>query len=208
MSVLPARPQAGPSVPERLSTEPWFGQRGVLGAGVLLLLLAAALGLWKVGSAGDRTRGAEIPLHYRSIDQDFFDDLVRTLPPEVRSLLWVVTGALLFGGVTNELARLMGQRGFSPEVAPLARGLAVSTWWARFAGGLVVFGFYRRLTAARVAGLSVAALTAAKVLLFDLANLDQLYRVASFIMTAVVLLLVAYLYHRQAARAADSASGE
>ena len=45
-----------------------------------------------------------------------------------------------------------------------------------------------------------------KVLFFDLANLDQLYRVGSFIILAVVLLLVAYLYHRQAAGTRDEVS--
>ena len=172
-----------------------------LAVGVLVVL---ALGVWKVASTDGGLSPEEVPWHYRTVDQNTFLDLGRTLPPVVRPLLWLAAGTLLFGGVTNELPRLIGQRGFSPDVARLASGLAVSAWWALFAGGLVVFGFYRRLTAARIAGLFVAALAAAKVLLFDLDNLDQLYRVASFIVTAVVLLLVAYLYHRQAARARDN----
>lgn len=172
-----------------------------LAIGVLVIL---AVGVWKVDGTDHGMAPEEVPWHHRNIDQTTFLDLGNTLPPGIRSLLWLAAGTLLFGGVTNELPRLIGQRGFSPDVTRLASGLAVSAWWAVFAGGLVLFGFYRRLTAARIAGLFVAALAAAKVLFFDLDNLDQLYRVASVIVTAIVFLLVAYLYHRKAAERAET----
>jgi len=126
------------------------------------------------------------------------DDGYQELRESVPAILWVIAGALLLGGVTNELIRLAGQRGYTPDVVRLAGGLAVSAWWAVFAGALVVFGFARRSTAVRIAGLTVAGGAVIKVLFVDLANLDQLYRVGSFIVLAVVLLLVAYLYNRQA----------
>lgn len=120
------------------------------------------------------------------------------LARDVPSALWVTAGALLFAGVSVEFARLMAQLGFSAETAALAAGLAVSAWWAFFAGGLVVLGFRRNLAPVRVAGLLVAAMAVGKVLLFDLAQLDALYRIASFLILGFVLLGVAYLYHRQA----------
>jgi uncharacterized membrane protein len=46
-----------------------------------------------------------------------------------------------------------------------------------------------------------------KVLLFDLSSLDALYRVGSVFILGLVLLLLAYLYHRQARAAAAQPRG-
>ena len=141
----------------------------------LLVIAALAGGLWRRHADG-------------------YQELAESIP----AVLWLAAGAMLLAGVTNELVRGVGQRGYTEDGARLAGGLAVSAWWAVFAGGLVVFGFYRRSAPVRIAGLIVAGLAVVKVLFVDLANLDQLYRVGSFIVPAVVLLLVAYLYNRQA----------
>jgi uncharacterized membrane protein len=116
----------------------------------------------------------------------------------VTALLWVVAGTMLFGGVTNELTRFFAQAAMSPATARLAGGLAVSAWWAIFAAGLVILGFQRKLKAVRVAGLWVSGLAVGKVLLFDLSELDALYRIASVFTLGLVSLGVAYIYHRQA----------
>ncbi len=114
------------------------------------------------------------------------------------ALLWVLAGTLLFAGVTNELSRFFHQLTVDPATSRLAGGLAVSAWWAVFAAGLVMLGFRRKLKPVRVAGLLVSGLAVAKVLLFDLSQLDALYRVASVFTLGLVSLGVAYLYHRQA----------
>ncbi len=167
----------------------------------LLVLVILARGLWRIVAAdrGEVSADARRPWHALGINQDDFFVLNDTLPPVIVRLLWVSAGFLLIAGVTQELSRLMGQVGLAVEVIPLASGLAVSAWWALCAGALVVFGFSRKITAVRIAGLVVASLAVVKVLFFDLANLDQLYRVGSFVILGVVLLWVAYLYHRQAA---------
>jgi uncharacterized membrane protein len=123
----------------------------------------------------------------------------------VLALLWIVAGALLFVGVTQELTRFFRQAVMSPSTARLAGGLAVSAWWAVFAAGLVILGFQRKLKAVRIAGLAVSGLAVAKVLVFDLSELDALYRIASVFTLGLVSLGVAYLYHRQA-KAAEAPS--
>jgi uncharacterized membrane protein len=166
------------------------------------VLVILARGLWK----GD-SPGAEGGRPWQSIginNQEGFFALGDRLPARIVPLLWVGAGFLLIAGVTNELVRLMEQSHLDAKVIPLASGLSVSAWWAACAGALVVFGFYRTLAAVRIAGLLVAGLAIIKVLFFDLANLDQLYRVASFVVLGVVLLCVAYLYHRQAAASRNS----
>ena len=48
----------------------------------------------------------------------------------------------------------------------------------------------------RLAGLAVAGLAVIKVIAFDLASLDALYRVGSVFLLGLVTLSLAYLYYR------------
>ena len=50
----------------------------------------------------------------------------------------------------------------------------------------------------RSAGLAVAAGAGLKIVLYDLSNLDALYRIASFFALALIALAVAYAYNRKA----------
>ncbi len=121
-----------------------------------------------------------------------------------RAGLWLIAGALTLFGVTGEIPRFFQLRETSVETAQLAGGLAVSAWWLVFAGALVTAGLRRGIRPARLGGLAVAGLAVLKVMLFDLASLDALYRVGSVFILGLVSLLLAYLYHRQAR---GSASG-
>jgi hypothetical protein len=114
----------------------------------------------------------------------------------VRSGLWLIAGAMTLFGVTGELRRYFELRTLDVETASLASGLAVSVWWLLFASALVTLGFRLALQPARVAGLAVAGLAVAKVILFDLSSLDALYRVGSVFLLALVALSLAYLYYR------------
>jgi uncharacterized membrane protein len=112
--------------------------------------------------------------------------------------LWAAAGVVVLFGVTGEIQRYFRLAAASRTAASLASGLTVSAWWLVFAAALVMLGLKRRLRAARLAGLGVAALAVLKVLVYDLASLDALYRVASVFILGLVSLLLAYLYHRQA----------
>jgi hypothetical protein len=114
----------------------------------------------------------------------------------IRAGLWVLAGAMALFGVTGELRRFFELRSLSAETANLASGLAVSAWWLLYAAALVTIGFRLSLQPARVAGLLVAGLAVLKVVLFDLASLDALYRVGSVFLLALVALSMAYLYYR------------
>jgi hypothetical protein len=115
-----------------------------------------------------------------------------------RPALWVTAGLLALFGVTGEIRRFFRLRETSVEAAQLAGGLAVSAWWLVFAAVLVMLGLRRRLRPVRLGGLAVAGLAVFKVMVFDLASLDALYRVGSVFILGLVSLLLAYLYHRQA----------
>ncbi|MGH7527072.1 MAG: DUF2339 domain-containing protein, partial [Gemmatimonadales bacterium] len=123
-------------------------------------------------------------------------DATRDDTPPVRSGLWVVAGLMALFGVTGEIRRYFELRSLSPETASLAGGLAVSAWWLIFAAALVGYGFRRSVKPLRLAGLAVAGLAVVKVIFFDLASLDALYRVGSVFFLGLVTLSLAYLYYR------------
>ncbi len=115
---------------------------------------------------------------------------------------------LLSIGIVDEFQRRVdGEVG----VAELRRQsqVVLSVVWAVLGGVIVVAGLVRPSPPLRWFGLGLLALTTGKVFLYDLASLDAVYRVLSFIVLGVLLLLSAYAYRRLGAstesdgRAAD-----
>ena len=107
-------------------------------------------------------------------------------------VLWVLCGAAVFAGGSVELPRYFGR------VAVLAGDLALSVFWLAYAGALVRLGFRLDRKDVRSTGLAVAAGAGLKIVLYDLANLEALYRIASFFALALIALAVAYAYNRKA----------
>ena len=74
--------------------------------------------------------------------------------------------------------------------------MALSVIWAAYAAALAAFGFVRRVAVARWAALALFAFTIVKVMLVDIAQLQKLYRIIVFFVLGILLLLVAWGYHR------------
>ena len=74
--------------------------------------------------------------------------------------------------------------------------MALSVLWSVYAGALAAVGFVRRSAAIRWAALALFALTIIKAMLVDIAQLQQLYRIIVFFVLGVLLLVVAWGYHR------------
>lgn len=74
--------------------------------------------------------------------------------------------------------------------------MALSVLWSIYAAVLAAVGFVRRAAAVRWAALSLFALTVIKVMLVDIAVLQQLYRIIAFLVLGLLLLLVTWGYHR------------
>jgi Predicted membrane protein (DUF2339) len=107
-----------------------------------------------------------------------------------RPALWWMAGGFLLVGGSIELHRAF--------TSGLAGDLAISTFWLVYAATLVSVGFRLDRKAVPSAGLGVAALAALKIVLYDLAALQALYRVGSFFVLALITLAVAYAYNRRA----------
>jgi len=107
-------------------------------------------------------------------------------------LMWGLCGSALFAGGSIQVQSNFGR------LTLLAGDLALSVWWLLFAGGLVFLGFRLNHKLIRSMGLSVAALAGLKIVLYDLSNLQALYRVGSFFALAMIALAVAYAYNQKA----------
>ena len=106
--------------------------------------------------------------------------------------MWGLCGSAVFAGGSIQF-----QSNFE-RLAPLAGDLALSVWWLLFAGGLVFLGFRLNHKLIRSIGLAVAAFAGLKIVLYDLSNLEALYRVGSFFALAMIALAVAYAYNQKA----------
>jgi uncharacterized membrane protein len=115
-------------------------------------------------------------------------------------LLYSMATVLLFVLVNIEIADY-----FSTPGAPVltfqfygnfARDMSYSIAWAIFALALLVVGMKNRAAAVRYASLGLLSLTVLKLFVHDLSQLDQLYRVAAFIVVAAVAMLASFLYQR------------
>ena len=77
-----------------------------------------------------------------------------------------------------------------------ARDLTTSIVWALFALGLLTTGLLRHTKGLRYASLALLLLTCLKVFLYDLGNLQDLYRVASLAGLALTLIVISLVYKR------------
>jgi hypothetical protein len=77
-----------------------------------------------------------------------------------------------------------------------ARDLATSIVWALYALAILALGMARQSTGLRWVSLTLLMVTIAKVFLYDLGELRDLYRVASLLGLAISLILVSIAYQR------------
>jgi len=68
--------------------------------------------------------------------------------------------------------------------------------WLAFGTALTAFGLWRNFAAARHAGMALVLLTVCKAFLIDMAGLEGLWRVFSFLGLGAVLLALGYFYRR------------
>lgn len=146
---------------------------------------------------------------------DSLVDGVADLPTAVVAVLCVAAAALLmsrFVGLTGLRLLLIGVgavallyaasltivdvfQGAADEPSQTAQ-VALSMFWGLVGLVAIVVGLVRDVRELRFGGLALLGLGVAKVFAYDLSELDQLYRVLSFVVVGVVLLVGAYAYQR------------
>jgi uncharacterized membrane protein len=99
--------------------------------------------------------------------------------------------AVYFGSVL-----VVDLAGAHPGSTTQTSQLALSAFWAVLGFGALVAGLARDVRPLRLAGLALLGLAVAKVFLVDLAALESVWRVASFLALGLLLLAGAFAYQR------------
>ena len=89
----------------------------------------------------------------------------------------------------------------------LAQELALSSLWLVYALGLIVAGMRKKSAAVRWQALALLGVVIAKVFLFDLSFLQRFYRIISFLLLGLVLMLISFFYQRRLAAMRESEKG-
>ena len=114
--------------------------------------------------------------------------------PALYKVLWVLSwvgfGTLLFAVLNIETSA------FFHDYLPKGRFAAISVLWTLFSVALILLGFRRQAVWLRVVAIVLFFFTVGKVFLFDLAEVETGYRIASFILLGLVLMGVSFLYYR------------
>ena len=132
--------------------------------------------------------------------------LVRCTVESDRALgVFVLASAGLLALVTTSLEVARVAELMTDEQA--SRRAAVSIWWGLCAVGLLIAGFVRTLPPVRHVGLGLLAVATAKAVIFDLAGVDPMWRVASFLSLGALMLGVGLVYARVSARIATDPDG-
>jgi uncharacterized membrane protein len=111
-----------------------------------------------------------------------------TRPAHIAELCGWLALSLTFVFLTLELNTFL-----SHYVPPLRAG-GISILWSLFALGLIVGGILKKVGALRFTGLGLFTVVGFKVFFWDLASLDQFYRIVAFILLGVLILCGAFLY--------------
>ncbi|NTU43132.1 MAG: DUF2339 domain-containing protein [Nitrospirales bacterium] len=77
-----------------------------------------------------------------------------------------------------------------------AKQLSLSVLWTLYGSALTGIGIMRKSRLLRLMGIGLMAVTILKVFLFDLSELQAVYRIISFMILGLILLTVSYGYNR------------
>ncbi|HUS11367.1 MAG TPA: DUF2339 domain-containing protein [Pyrinomonadaceae bacterium] len=123
-------------------------------------------------------------------------------PPQVAIVISLVAIVTLWLVLSVETYTFFAARAASRRLAEDASHerwlgqMALSVLWSLYAATLAAVGFVRRSPAVRWAGLVLFGITVIKVMLIDIAQLEQLYRIIVFLVLGMLLLVVTWGYHK------------
>ncbi len=191
----------------------WVGRkyqrRVVSGAGIVLAAVALfriayfdigiADPLWKFQYVGETPLfnwlllPYALPLAWITL---FAAEVKRLSHPKIATILRGMVPALAFVLVSLEVAQLFRGSYLYPATIGDGETYAYSVAWLLLGIVLLFLGTLRRDTLLRVASLPVMLLTIGKVFLYDVSELDGLYRVFSFLGLGLALLGLSWFYRR------------
>jgi len=103
-------------------------------------------------------------------------------------------------GLSLELWDYFGRQTGLGIDSSLAQHLALSLLWTAYASVLIMLGIQRKSALLRWQALALFGMVVVKVFIYDSSFLERFYRIVSFLMLGLVLLVVSFLYQRKIAR--------
>lgn len=148
---------------------------------------------WVCGAA---VAGFYLLLYFTAQNRDKLDVSERNTP----EILFTITQALTLALLSVEVHDFFRYRSSGHLLrwgaSHYAYQLSLSVLWALYASLLTGVGIFRRLRGARILGILLLGATVLKVFLVDLSSLQTFYRIISFIVLGLLLLVVSYGYNR------------
>jgi len=120
----------------------------------------------------------------------------RGVPGYVAGLIWGAGAFVLLALLSTEAYSYCHEQILDWQKAHWLGLMSLSVVWAGYAAAMLAIGFWRRILAVRLAALALFGVTAMKVVLVDIADVRQIYRVISFLVLGVLMIGAAYAYQR------------
>lgn len=106
------------------------------------------------------------------------------------TILYIIFGICLFIALNIETAS------FFFDYLPAARFAFISGLWACFAAALMVIGFAFNKYGVRKTAIALFLMTLIKVFLFDMGNMSTPWRILSFMVLGLIMVVVSFYYHK------------
>jgi uncharacterized membrane protein len=126
-------------------------------------------------------------------------DGIRDYERRLVVILLVAVSAFSLLAFSLEVWDLFGRLPIAGLEHRAAQQMALSVLWTIFAAGLILVGILRKSALLRWEALALFALVIGKVFLYDLSSLERFYRILSFLVLGILLLVVSFLYQRRSA---------
>jgi hypothetical protein len=109
--------------------------------------------------------------------------------------LWIATGLAVFALLSLENFTVFVSRHADSSGKWIGQ-MAVTITWGLFAVSLLVLGFRLARRWVRLTALGLFGLAAAKLVLFDMAGIKQIWRILAFVAVGMLMIAASFLYHR------------
>lgn len=127
------------------------------------------------------------------------------------TVLNILANLLVLWLLSTEIANYFDSRsylGYANQIIPTnqawnleeAKQLTLSAVWAVYSIFLVAVGIIEKYQPVRLFAMVLFGVTILKVFLYDLSNLDTIFRILSFVILGVILILVSFLYQKYKTR--------
>jgi uncharacterized membrane protein len=108
----------------------------------------------------------------------------------------IILTILAFAFITSEVRNYFHNTGTYSEVLSEQKELATSVAWIFLSLIYFGIGIWKKIRVYRFISIVLFGISILKVFLFDLSNLETIYRIISFIFLGAILILISFLYQK------------